>query len=42
MERLMSEGGHNQNRKSTTKRAIELLIRIRIALYWFLIKLQKS
>ena len=42
MERLISEGGHNQNRKRTTKQAIALLIRIRIALYWFLIKLQMS
>ena len=28
MERLISEGGHNQNRKSTTKQAIAVLIRI--------------
>ena len=28
MERLISEGGHHQNRKSTTKQAIAVLIRI--------------
>ena len=39
---LISEGAYKRNRKSTSKQAITLLLKIRFVVYCFLIKLQNT
>ena len=39
---LISEGAYKRNRKSTSKQAITLLLKIRFVVYCFLIKFQNT